>query len=97
MFRPLQSAMDNRKNHMDKIQTDTVDAIKELESLTQKLKVQESEAIIWTDFLAPHLTWLPGYDKNLASLSTKFSRNCKRFQRNHKPTANENNIYFWKH
>lgn len=43
MFRPLQSVMDNRKNHMDKIQTDTVDAIKELESLTQKLKVQESE------------------------------------------------------
>jgi len=43
MFRPLQSVMDNRKNHMDKIQTDTVDAIKELESLTQKLKLQESE------------------------------------------------------
>jgi len=43
MFRPLQSVMDNRKNHMDKIQTDTVDAIKELEILTQKLKVQESE------------------------------------------------------
>jgi len=43
MFRPLQSVMDNRKNHMDKIQTDTVDAIKELESLNQKLKVQESE------------------------------------------------------
>jgi F0F1-type ATP synthase membrane subunit b/b' len=36
--------MDNRKNHMDKIQTDTVDAIKELEDLTQKLKAQESEA-----------------------------------------------------
>jgi F-type H+-transporting ATPase subunit b len=35
--------MDNRKNHMDKIQTDTVDAIKEFESLTQKLKAQESE------------------------------------------------------
>ena len=44
MFRPLQSVMDNRKNHMDKIQTDTVDAIKELESLTQKLKAQESKA-----------------------------------------------------
>ena len=43
MFRPLQNVMDNRKNHMDKIQTDTVDAIKELESLTQKLKAQESE------------------------------------------------------
>ena len=43
MFRPLQSVMDNRRNHMDKIQTDTVDAIKELEILTQKLKVQESE------------------------------------------------------
>ena len=43
MFRPLQSVMDNRKIHMDKIQTDTVDAIKELEILTQKLKVQESE------------------------------------------------------
>jgi len=35
--------MDNRKIHMDKIQTDTVDSIKELEILTQKLKVQESE------------------------------------------------------
>jgi len=43
MFRPLQGVMDNRKNHMDKIQTDTVDAIKELENLTQKLKAQESE------------------------------------------------------
>ncbi|MBW2621020.1 MAG: ATP synthase F0 subunit B [Deltaproteobacteria bacterium] len=43
MFRPLQSVMDNRKNHMDKIQTDTVDAIKELESLTKKMKVQESD------------------------------------------------------
>jgi len=43
MFRPLQSVIDNRKNHMDKIQTDTVDAIKELEILTQKLKAQESE------------------------------------------------------
>lgn len=43
MFRPLQSVMDNRKNHLDKIQTDTVDAIKEFESLTQKLKAQESE------------------------------------------------------
>jgi len=43
MFRPLQSVMDNRKIHMDKIQTDTVDSIKELEILTQKLKVQESE------------------------------------------------------
>ena len=42
MFRPLQGVMDNRKNHMDKIQTDTVDAIKELESLTQKLKAEES-------------------------------------------------------
>jgi F-type H+-transporting ATPase subunit b len=43
MFRPLQNVMDNRKNHMQKIQTDTVDAIKELENLTQKLKAQESE------------------------------------------------------
>ncbi len=43
MFRPLQSVMDNRKNHMDKIQTDTVDAIKELERLTQKLTAQESK------------------------------------------------------
>jgi F-type H+-transporting ATPase subunit b len=43
MFRPLQSVIDNRKIHLDKIQTDTVDSIKELESLTQKLKVQESE------------------------------------------------------
>jgi F-type H+-transporting ATPase subunit b len=43
MFRPLQGVMDNRENHMEKIQTDTVDAIKELENLTQKLKEQESE------------------------------------------------------
>lgn len=43
MFRPLQSVIDNRKIHLDKIHTDTVDSIKELESLTQKLKVQESE------------------------------------------------------
>jgi F-type H+-transporting ATPase subunit b len=43
MFRPLQSVMDDRKKQMDKIQTDTVDAIKELENLTQKLKAQESE------------------------------------------------------
>ena len=43
MFRPLQSVIDNRKNQMDKIQTDTVDAIKELESLTKKMKVQESD------------------------------------------------------
>jgi len=35
--------IDNRKNQMDKIQTDTVDAIKELESLTKKMKVQESD------------------------------------------------------
>lgn len=41
MFRPLQSVIDNRKNHMDKIQTDTVDAIKELEDMTQKLKAEE--------------------------------------------------------
>jgi F-type H+-transporting ATPase subunit b len=43
MFRPLQRVMDNRKNHMEKIQTGTVDAIKELESLTQKLKAEESD------------------------------------------------------
>ena len=43
MFRPLQGVMDNRENHLEKIQTDTVDAIKELENLTQKLKEQESE------------------------------------------------------
>ena len=44
MFRPLQSVIDNRENHMDKIQADTVDATKELEDLTKKLKAQESEA-----------------------------------------------------
>lgn len=43
MFRPLQEAMSERVNYMDKITTDTVDAVKELEDLTKQLKVQESE------------------------------------------------------
>jgi F-type H+-transporting ATPase subunit b len=43
MFRPLQNVMNERANYMDKIKTDTVDAVKELEDLTEKLKLQESE------------------------------------------------------
>ncbi len=43
MFRPLQNVRSERVNYMDKITMDTVDAIKELESLTHKLKEQESE------------------------------------------------------
>ena len=43
MFRPLQNVMNERVNYMDKIKVDTVDAIQELEDLTKKLKVQESE------------------------------------------------------
>jgi F-type H+-transporting ATPase subunit b len=35
--------MNERVNYMDKIKVDTVDAIQELEDLTKKLKVQESE------------------------------------------------------
>ncbi len=45
MFRPLQNVRSERVNYMDKITMDTVDAIKELESLTHKLKKQESVAI----------------------------------------------------
>jgi F-type H+-transporting ATPase subunit b len=44
MFRPLQNVRSERANYMDKITMDTVDAIKELESLTHKLKKQESVA-----------------------------------------------------
>lgn len=43
MFRPLQNVMTERVNYMDKIKVDTVDTIQELEDLTKKLKVQESE------------------------------------------------------
>ncbi|MEJ2657616.1 MAG: hypothetical protein P8012_10535 [Desulfobacterales bacterium] len=43
MFRPLQEAMSERVNYMGKITTDTVDAVKELEDLTKRLKAQESE------------------------------------------------------
>jgi len=43
MFRPLQHVMTERVNYMDKIKVDTVDAVKELESMTEKLKAQESE------------------------------------------------------
>jgi len=35
--------MTERVNYMDKIKVDTVDAVKELESMTEKLKAQESE------------------------------------------------------
>ncbi len=43
MFRPLQNVMNERVNYMNKVKTDTVDAIQELEDLTKKLKKQESE------------------------------------------------------
>jgi len=43
MFRPLQNVMSERVNYMDKIKTDTVDAIQELEDITKNLKVQESQ------------------------------------------------------
>jgi F-type H+-transporting ATPase subunit b len=46
MFRPLQNVMSERANYMDKIKVDTVDTIQELEDLTKKLKVQESEVRI---------------------------------------------------
>ena len=43
MFRPLQDVMSERVNYVDKLKADTVDAMKEFESLTDKLKAQESE------------------------------------------------------
>lgn len=43
MFRPLQNVMNERVNYIDKIKMDTVDAVKELEDLTKKLKKQESD------------------------------------------------------
>ncbi|MDH3356796.1 MAG: hypothetical protein OEM06_04990 [Desulfobacteraceae bacterium] len=43
MFRPLQNVMNERVNYMDKVKTDTVDTIQELDNLTKKLKKQESE------------------------------------------------------
>ncbi|MBW2449151.1 MAG: hypothetical protein JRE92_01830 [Deltaproteobacteria bacterium] len=43
MFRPLQNVMSERVDYMDKIKMDTVDAVKELENLTEKLKAQESD------------------------------------------------------
>jgi F-type H+-transporting ATPase subunit b len=42
MFRPLQNVRSERTNYMDKIKTDTRDAAKELETLTDQLKAQES-------------------------------------------------------
>ncbi len=42
MFRPLQNVRNERTNYMDKIKMDTRDASKELETLTDQLKVQES-------------------------------------------------------
>jgi len=43
MFRPFKNVMSESVNYMDKIKVDTVDTIQELEDLTEKLKVQESE------------------------------------------------------
>ena len=43
MFRPLQSVMKERESYMDQVKLETVDAAKEFEILTQKLKAQESE------------------------------------------------------
>lgn len=43
MFRPLNNVMNERVNYMDKIKADTVGAIQELEDLTEKLKIHESE------------------------------------------------------
>lgn len=43
MFRPLQNVMTERVDYMNKVKTDTVDAIQELEDLTEKLKARESE------------------------------------------------------
>ena len=42
MFRPLQNVRSERANYMDQIKTDTRDAAKELETLTGRLKAQES-------------------------------------------------------
>ena len=42
MFRPLQNVRSERTNYMDKIKMDTRDAAKELETLTDQLKAQES-------------------------------------------------------
>jgi F-type H+-transporting ATPase subunit b len=43
MFRPLQNVMTERVDYMEKINIDTVDAIQELDDLTEKLKERESE------------------------------------------------------
>lgn len=43
MFRPLQDVMSERVGYMDKLKNDTIDAVAELETLTEKLKVKESE------------------------------------------------------
>jgi F-type H+-transporting ATPase subunit b len=42
MFRPLQNVRSERANYMDKIKTDARNAAKELETLTDQLKAQES-------------------------------------------------------
>ncbi len=42
MFRPLQNVRSERANYMDTIKMDTRDAAKELETLTNQLKVKES-------------------------------------------------------
>ena len=42
MFRPLQEVMGERKNFIEKIKLDTVDAAKELEHLTGELSARES-------------------------------------------------------
>ena len=42
MFRPLQNVRSERANYMDKIKIDAQNAAKELETLTDRLKAQES-------------------------------------------------------
>lgn len=42
MFRPLQNVRSERANYMDKIKMDAQNAAKELETLTDRLKAQES-------------------------------------------------------
>lgn len=42
MFRPLRNVMDERDNHIDKIQQDIVDTKNEFENLTNQLQQQES-------------------------------------------------------
>lgn len=42
MFRPLRNVMDERDNHIDKIQQDIVDTKNEFENLTNQLQQRES-------------------------------------------------------